>query len=217
MEVPHHGKAEARRCWPGFGVFPPGTATASDAGPEAPRASKDFGALRQASQEAGYRGERVTMLAGTDVPRINAVCEVTAMLMRRLGINLDYVATDWGTMNQRLPNRRAPAEGGWNCYCVYSSGFDQISPVAYVALRANNVRAGIGWPDIPALERLREARFNAPDLAGQRAISRQIQAMALDLAVFVPLGQFVQPVAYRRVLTDMPNGPPLFTGVRKRA
>jgi len=38
-------------------------------------------------------------LAGTDVPRINAVCEVMADLCGKLGMNPGYVATDWGTMD----------------------------------------------------------------------------------------------------------------------
>jgi peptide/nickel transport system substrate-binding protein len=140
---------------------------------------------------------------------------VTGALLRRIGFNLDYVATDWGTVNQRIPIRRPPAEGGWNCYCIYSSGCDQTSPAAYTALRANGPRAGIGWPDIPALERLRQAWFEAPDLPAQQQLAAEMQQVAMREAVFVPLGQFIQPVAYRRNLTGMSKGLPVFTGLRK--
>ena len=197
------------------GVFPPDTPLASEAGLGHLKARPDLATLRQALQRAGYKGERVVMLAGTDVPRINAVSEVTAEVMRQLGFNLDYVATDWGTANQRFPVRRPPAEGGWNCYCIYSSGFDQINPAVYTALRANGLRAGIGWPDIPEIERLRQAWLDAPDEAAQQAVTRDIQLLAMEHAMFVPLGLFAQPVAYRKALVDMPMGPPLFTGIRK--
>jgi peptide/nickel transport system substrate-binding protein len=199
----------------GVGVFPPGTPMASDRGLEHLKAAPDLPALRQALQQSGYKGEKVVMLAGTDVPRINAVSEVTGALLRRIGFNLDYVATDWGTVNQRIPIRRPPAEGGWNCYCIYSSGCDQTSPAAYTALRANGPRAGIGWPDIPALERLRQAWFEAPDLPAQQQLAAEMQQVAMREAVFVPLGQFIQPVAYRRNLTGMSKGLPVFTGLRK--
>jgi peptide/nickel transport system substrate-binding protein len=197
------------------GVFPPGTPLASEAGLGHLKAKPDLTALRQALVQAGYKGEKVVMLAAADVPRINAVCEVTAEVMRRLGINLDYVSTDWGTVNQRIPNRKPPAEGGWNCYCVYSSGYDQINPAVYVPLRANGLRAGIGWPDIPRMETLRQTWLEAPDEAVQKAIARDIQVLAMEEAMFVPLGQLAQPVAYRNTLVDMPKGPPLFTGIRK--
>ncbi|MCB4824470.1 ABC transporter substrate-binding protein [Roseicella aerolata] len=198
-----------------IGVFPPGTPMASEAGLGHLKAKPDLPALRRALQQAGYKGERVVMLAGTDVPRINAVSEVTAEVMRQLGFNLDYVATDWGTANQRFPVRRPPSEGGWNCYCIYSSGFDQMNPAVYTALRANGLRAGIGWPDIPRMEALRQAWLDAPDEAAQKAIAQEIQALAMEQAMFVPLGLFAQPVAYRKTLVDMPKGPPLFTGLRK--
>lgn len=199
------------------GVFPPGTAMASEAGLDHLKRKPDLPTLRRALQQAGYKGERVVMLAGTDVPRINAVSEVTAEVMRQLGINLDYVATDWGTANQRMPVRRPPAEGGWNCYCIYSSGFDQMNPAVYTPLRANGLRAGIGWPDIPEMERLRQAWLDAADEAAQKTVARDIQVLAMEQAMFVPLGLFAQPVAYRKVLVDMPKGPPLFTGIRKAA
>ncbi|MDO9708444.1 ABC transporter substrate-binding protein [Paracraurococcus lichenis] len=197
------------------GVFPPGTAMASEAGLDHLKRKPDLPALRRALQQAGYKGERVVMLAGTDVPRINAVSEVTAEVMRQLGINLDYVATDWGTANQRFPVRRPPAEGGWNCYCIYSSGFDLMNPAVFTALRANGLRAGIGWPDIPRMEELRQAWLDAPDESAQKAVARDIQVLAMEQAMFVPLGLFAQPVAYRKTLVGMPKGPPLFTGIRK--
>jgi peptide/nickel transport system substrate-binding protein len=201
----------------GIGVFAPGTPMANDAGLAWQRDAIDYAALKRELAAAGYKGERVVMLAPADVPRINAVSEVQGEVLRRLGFNLDYLATDWGTLNQRIPVRRPPSEGGWNCYCVYSSGFDVLSPAAYVPLRANGPRAGIGWANIPAMEALREAWLQAPDLAAQQRLARDIQALAVEQAMFVVLGQFIQPSAYRRTVENIPKGPTLFTGVRKSA
>jgi len=84
-----------------------------------------------------------------------------------------------------------------------------------VALRANGLRGGIGWPDIPEMERLRQAWLDAPDEGAQASLARDIQVLAMEQTMFVPLGQLAQPVAYRKTLVDMPKGPPLFTGIRK--
>src|SRR3954447_19898555 len=91
-----------------------GTPMANAAGLPPSGTRPDLAALKRALAEAGYAGERVVMLAAADVPRISAVCEVTAEVMRRLGMQLDYVALDLGTLNQRITNRRPVTEGGWN-------------------------------------------------------------------------------------------------------
>ena len=65
----------ARRWQPRRGLPPSGT-------------RPDLPSLRRALAEADA-GDRVVMLAAADVPRISAVCEVTAEVMRRLGMNID--------------------------------------------------------------------------------------------------------------------------------
>ncbi|MBR0647080.1 ABC transporter substrate-binding protein [Plastoroseomonas hellenica] len=197
------------------GIFAPGTPMASDAGLPPAGARPDLAALRRELDAAGYGGERIVMLAGADVPRINAVCEVTAQVMRQLGMNIDFVATDWGTVNNRITNRRSVDEGGWSCYCVYTSGSDLAVPATYNALRAGGASAGPGWPNIPALEALRARWLEAPTLTAQQAICRDIQLLCGEEAPFVVLGQFTQPVAYRKSLTGMMDGLPVLTNLRK--
>jgi hypothetical protein len=46
-------------------------------------------------------------------------------------------------------------------------------------------------------------------------IAREIQTVAMHKAMFIPLGQNRQPVAYRKALVGMADGPPCFTGLRK--
>jgi len=45
-------------------------------------------------------------------------------------------------------------------------------------------------------------------------LARDIQALALEQAMFVVLGRYLQPRAYRRAVRNSPKGPTLFTGVR---
>ncbi|MBX9700992.1 MAG: ABC transporter substrate-binding protein, partial [Acetobacteraceae bacterium] len=69
-------------------------------------------------------------------------------------------------------------------------------------LRANGERAWFGWPDVPRLVALREAWFDAPDLAAAQAIAREIQAVVFDQAPYLPSGQYFGNTAFRRSITE---------------
>jgi peptide/nickel transport system substrate-binding protein len=198
------------------GIYTPGSPMATDAGMEGRASPPDFAALKRALAAAGYGGERVVMLASAEVPRIAAVCEVTRDVLMRLGMNVDYVLADWGTIGARTTSKEPVERGGWSCYCTYVGGLDAMSPAMLGMLRGNGVRGGpAGWPTSERIEELRGQFFAAPDFATQKAVARALQLQAFEEALWVPLGQFIQPVAYRRNLTDMLNGVPVFTNLRK--
>jgi peptide/nickel transport system substrate-binding protein len=62
---------------------------------------------------------------------------------------------------------------------------------------------------------LREAWFDAPNLAGQQKVAREIQAAAFEDLPYLPLGQYLQATAYSTKLTGVLNGFALFWNVRK--
>ncbi|MCO6419330.1 ABC transporter substrate-binding protein [Siccirubricoccus sp. KC 17139] len=196
------------------GAYTPGSPFASEAGMARPK--PDLARLKQAVLDAGYKGQRVVMLAAAEVPRITAVCEVTREVLARLGFNVDYVSTDWGTLNARVVSREPVERGGWSCYCTYVGGLDMMSPATHGMLRGGGVAGGSpGWLTSPRLEALRAAFFAAPDAAAQKAVAEQLQLQLWQDVPYVPLGQFIQPVAYRRSLTGMLDGAPVFTNLRK--
>ena len=51
-----------------------------------------------AEADAGYSGEKIVLLVGTDQPIVKAEGDVTADLLGRIGMKVDYVALDWGTV-----------------------------------------------------------------------------------------------------------------------
>src|SRR6516164_8778201 len=57
----------------GIGLFPAGTPLANDAGIEVLRRPRDYIAVRQALAQAGYNGEKIAVLAPTDVQSFRAV------------------------------------------------------------------------------------------------------------------------------------------------
>lgn len=182
------------------------------------RGSEGPEGLRQAQAGAGCggdKGERVVFLAAQDVPRISPVREVAADALCRIGANVDFVAADWGTVLQRVTNRQPVEQGGWSCYVTCWSGLDLGSPATSPPLRGNGAKGSPGWPDSPQIEALRARWLETPDLAGQKAIAREIELQALQDVPYVPAGQYFQPVAYRRNLTGTLSGVPVFTNLRK--
>lgn len=197
------------------GFFPPGSPLASDEGMDALTRPRDLAASARALKAAGYDGRPVTMMAPTDFPAINAMSEVTRDLLGKIGMPVDYVATDWGSALRRQSNREIPSKGGYNLFCTYSPGITHYTPAAHSFLRGSGDKATFGWSVSPKLEGLRTEWLAAPDDGARLSIARQIQHQAFIDVPYVPLGLFFQPTAYRRDLTGMIQGPPLFWNLRR--
>ena len=198
------------------GVFTPGTPLANDVGLAELAGPPDYAKLKQELAAAGYKGERVVMLAATDFPSINAMCEVAGDMYRKLGMNLDYQSVDWGTVVQRRNSQEPVEKGGWSTHCTYATGYDSLTPANNQSLNAVGRAGFVGWCDSPKLTALRNAWFDAPDLAAQQALARQIQAQFFEDVPYIPTGQFLQPTAYRKQVTDMVQGSAvLFYGLKK--
>ena len=197
------------------GFFAPSSAYASDAGMENFSANPDLGALRKEIMAAGYKGEKVVFLGAADVPRITAICEVGADVLGKIGLNIDYISTDWGTVVQRITRRQPIAEGGWSIFGSMFGGLDLDNPAGNLALRGNGKDAWIGWQTAPKLEAIRDQWLHAPDLATQKSLAADMQRQAFEDAPAMPLGLYYQPVAYRNDLAGMIKGLILFTGVKR--
>jgi peptide/nickel transport system substrate-binding protein len=171
--------------------------------------------LKREMVAAGYKGEKVLFLAPTDVPRINAIAFVGIDMLRKLGMNVEVVATDWGTVVQRSVSRQPLDKGGWNMFCAFTGGIDCSIPATHQVMRGNGPGAYNGWPDLPKLEALRTAWLYATDQATRLDLARQMQAQAMEDVPYLPLGSYDQPTAFKANLTDMPKGLILFNGVRR--
>jgi peptide/nickel transport system substrate-binding protein len=179
------------------GFFAPSSAYASDAGMENFSSNPNLAALREAVKAAGYNGEKVVFLGAADVPRITAICEVGADVLSKIGLNVDYVSTDWGTVVQRITRKQPPAEGGWSIFGSMWGGLDWDNPAGNAALRGNGKNAWFGWPTAPKLESLRDQWLHATDAPTQKTLAADMQRQAFEDAPAMPLGLYYQPVAYR--------------------
>ena len=197
------------------GYFTVGSPFASDAGMAALTGPRDIALAKRLVAESGYAGEPVLLMSPSDQPQMHAMAALCDSMFKKLGINVQMTTTDWGTLLTRRSVTKPASEGGWNAFNTRITGLGGADPTS-VQLRANGARAWFGWPDIPELERLREAWFRAPTLAEQQALCREMQISAFNGVPYIPLGQWSQPTAHRADLTGfVKSSTHVFWGVRR--
>jgi peptide/nickel transport system substrate-binding protein len=202
----------------GVGAFTPGTPLATDTG-IAEVFKEDIALARQMIRDSGYSNERVVLLSTTDLPSLAALSQVGGAMFRELGVNLDQQAMDWGTVVQRRASKEPLERGGWSVFFTFWAGLDHLNPASHHMLRGQGEAGFIGWPTSPRLEQLRDAWFEAPTLEAQKAIAAEMQRQLFIDVPYIPLGQYFQPIAYRRTLTGAiaAGGVPVFWNVRRAA
>lgn len=82
-------------------MFPCGAPHIREAATGPLKDKPDLDRARAAIKAAGYQGERIVILNPGDFPSIAPLGEVTADLLKRLGMNVDLQTMDWGTVGQR--------------------------------------------------------------------------------------------------------------------
>ncbi len=197
------------------GIFVPGTPLASTEGVSITHGSPDYAKLKSDLAAAGYKGEKVVLLAATTIPSIWAIAQVAQDVLQKIGFNVDFQALEWGTVVQRRASREPVEKGGWNIFMTYLGGTGNISPAGNSALRGSGANAWFGWPVDPKMEALRDGWFEAPDLAAQQKICAQMQAEYFQAVPYVALGMYDAPTAYHSYLTDVRDGYPQFYGVKR--
>ena len=197
------------------GLFVPGTPMASAVGVEITRGPKDLDKIKKELSAAGYKGERVVVLAASTIPVIYAEAQVATDVLQKIGMNIDLQTLEWGSVVARRASREPIDKGGWNIFYTYLGGMGNISPGPDIAIRASGLDAWFGWPTDPEMEALRDAWFDALDLPAQQKICRQMQEQFWQNPSYVPLGMFDQPTAFRSDLKDVRDGWPQFYGIRR--
>ncbi|SHK32003.1 peptide/nickel transport system substrate-binding protein [Roseomonas rosea] len=197
-----------------LGFFTPGSPMANDAGMGRLSDKPDMTKVKRALAEAGYAGEKVVFLVPADSAAIKALCDVAADMMQQIGINLEYAATDFGSVVARRNNRKTVAEGGWSALAGNWHGMDWLNPASHNAIRGNPEKGFFGWPTSERREALRAEWMVTHDQAEQKRICRDLQQACFDEVAYFPLGQYLQPSAMRASLQGVMTGTPVFWNVR---
>jgi ABC-type transport system substrate-binding protein len=199
----------------GVGCFTPGTPMANDAGLGPLTGPRSIDRAKAMLKEAGYTDQLIRVIGPTDILAPSAMTQVGGDMFRRLGVNLDLVLTDWGTVVQRRASREPLDKGGWSVLYTAFTSFEFLDPSAHTVLRGNGAGAWPGWPTIPKIEELRDAWFEAPDPETQKRLCREIQVVAMDELPYVPVGAYLSMTAIKKNITGRVPGFAIYWNMRR--
>jgi peptide/nickel transport system substrate-binding protein len=199
-------------------IFVCGTPLASDVGAESLIKGNGMAEAKKLLAESGYDGTPVVLLAPGDVLTLKAQPIVAAQLLREAGFKVDVQATDWQTVVTRRASQKPPKEGGWNIFFTNWVGADVVNPVANVSVGGRGKNGGwFGWAEDARLEAMRDAFARSSSPEDQKKIAEDIQKENYDQVIYIPLGQYLIPSAWRKSLTGVLDGPatPVFWNIDK--
>ncbi|HEY9566695.1 MAG TPA: ABC transporter substrate-binding protein [Thalassobaculum sp.] len=204
-------------CYSYFGC---GVAMETDAGSEPYKGPKDIAKAKQLFEEAGYKGEPITILHGTDHQYINPANLVMIQQLRKAGfLNLDVQGIDWGTVVSRRAKKEKPSEGGWNIFITGTTVLSSSSPITHVALGMGCEKAWFGWPCNAKHEELRKQWAFAQDIETRKKLAVEISKSAYENVPYISFAQWRNPVAYRSDqisgVIAVPSIPPMWNIEKK--
>jgi peptide/nickel transport system substrate-binding protein len=198
------------------GIFIPGSPGENEAGMALVRTRKPIAEIKAMLAKAGYTGEKLVLFHPTDQVFYNAMVPVVAQAFRQIGLNVDEVATDWGTVVERRTSHEPLDKGGWSMFPAGTPAAESVDPLLPITVRANGRKAWFGWPTDATLEALREQWLDEADAAKQKKLCEQIQARCLDLVTVIPVGQYLPPAAWtNKISTPLKGLTPVFWNITK--
>jgi peptide/nickel transport system substrate-binding protein len=189
-----------RQC---YSFFVCGSPNETEAGGE-PYRKQDLARAKQLFQEAGYKGEKITVINTHEIVGIGALGDVTVGNLKKIGLNVDVVDTDWGTMVARRAKKEPPDQGGWNIFHTTVGGAGMYQPVTNFTIDSEcGAKSWFGWPCDNETQALRQAYVDAPDEEARRAALAALQRHLWQAVPVVPVGQYIQPYAARNTLSGI--------------
>ncbi len=168
-------------------------------------------------KESSYAGEPIVFMHPTDVSTLRAQPVVVAAAMREAGFNVDLQAMDWQTLVGRRASQEGLANGGWNGFITNWVGADVSNPITNNMVNGKGPQGGwFGWPTVEKAEALRDAYAKSGSIDEQKKIAAELQALAYDEVMYVPLGQYNVTAAWSSKLEGVLPGPaPYFWNISK--
>lgn len=194
------------------------TPLASEAGAETLVKGSGMAEAKKALAESGYDGTPIAIMAPGDVVTLKAQPIVAAQQLREAGFKVDLQATDWQTVVARRAGQKPVKEGGWNMFFTNWVAADVMNPVANVSIGGRGKNGGwFGWAEDAKIEQLKDAFVRASSPDEQKKIAAEIQKEGMEQVIYVPLGQYLAPSAWRKQLTGVLDGPatPVFWNIDK--
>ena len=196
--------------------FTPGTSAYTEAGGELLKGPRRYDEAKKLLAEAGYDGTPVVLCVATDVQITKAQGDITADLLGKIGMKVDYQAIDWGTLGARRAKKDPPSAGGWNIFHTWHAGADCINPAPYTAFDAGGDKAWFGWPKSDLVQGAIAAWYDAPDAGTEKTAMDNVNRAAMDFVTYLPTGFFLGYQAWRSTVSGVVKAPfPVFWDVKK--
>jgi peptide/nickel transport system substrate-binding protein len=199
-------------------IFVCGTPLETEVGAESLLKGDGMAKAKKLLAESGYDGTPVVIMAPGDVVTLKAQPIVAAHLLREAGFKVDLQATDWQTVVSRRASLKPPKEGGWSMFFTFAAGADVMNPIVNILVSGRGKNGGwFGWAEDAKIEQLRDAYARSSSPGEQMKIAEDIQKEAYEQVIYVPLGQYFAPSAWRKSLSGVLDGPatPLFWNIDK--
>jgi peptide/nickel transport system substrate-binding protein len=195
-------------------VFPCGSRYGQDIGATAMQGDVDKARAMLAA--SGYNGEKVVILNPTDLTTVGPLGDVTFGLLRQMGMNVEMVATDWGSVAMRRVSREPVEKGGWSILHTWAPSTIRFTPVEHSQIRGQGAAGWFGWYKDDTMENLTRKFVEAPTAAERDAVVLAIHQRAFEMVPYIPLGTFQIRSATRTSLTGVIEATgPYFWNVRR--
>jgi peptide/nickel transport system substrate-binding protein len=193
----------AKNGHPCYSYFTCGTPLSSETGADPLKGKRNFEKAKQLIKEAGYKGEKIVIIDATDQPIVHSQSLLTLDMLKKLGLNAEVQAGDWGTLITRRAVKEPIEKGGWSIFHTWLVGPDMVNPAVNFPIRGTGDKAWFGWPTDAKMEELREAWFNATNAADSKKATDAVQRRAFEFVPIIPTGQFILPTAYRSNISGL--------------
>ena len=176
----------------------------------------DLETARRMVREAGYSGQKAVVINPTDFHTIGPLGDISFDMLKKIGINVELAATDWGTVVQRRGSKELVDKGGWSIFHTWFTGGFILNPIVTPPYRGLGAAGWFGWYDNPKVEQMTQEWLDAKDDDARKRIAAAIQVENYAQVPTINLGQFQIPTAWRKSLVGKLEATgPLFWNIRR--
>jgi peptide/nickel transport system substrate-binding protein len=177
-----------------------------------PYAKPDLERAKQLLAESGYKGEPVTLITSHETLFIGMAADYATEELKKIGLNVQEVNSDYGTFMTRRNNKAKPSEGGWNLFITSVSGAGLYTPLSNsIADTTCGARNFAGWACDEEAAALRDAYIHEADPSKQAEILVRLSERLWQVMPTVVLGQRANLYGLRKNISGFLHSPSLVT------
>ena len=179
-----------------------GTPYGTEAGSE-PYKKQNLERAKQLMIESGYKGEKVVLMGPAEIAFVKAWTMVTAENLKKIGVNVELILQDWGSIVARRAKKDPPDTGGWTLFHTGQSA-SGAHPMTNITAATTCDAGWFGWPCDAEIEKVRQAFINETDPVKQKQLAETLHRRLWEENIpLLPVGQYQQPFLWRKNVTGI--------------